>query len=76
MAAVNTLPRMELPDVAKKSKKQPEPEKVVLYVEVDRRIKELMEEAAKEHNRRLTGEVVQALQDYLAALKKWPPAAQ
>jgi hypothetical protein len=33
-----------------------------------------MEQTAKEHNRHLTGEVVQALQDYLRGLTKWPPA--
>jgi hypothetical protein len=74
MTATKTPSSSEWRTVGKKRKKRPEPEKAVLYVEVDARIKELMEETAREHNRHLTGEVVQALQDYLRNLKKWPPA--
>jgi hypothetical protein len=46
--------------------------KVVIYVEVDPALKEQFERYAKLHNRKLTGEVTQALQEYLAKLGPAP----
>lgn len=56
------------------TKKRPEedPDKVVLYTEVPPYIKEQMEELAAEHDRKLTGEVIQALKEYLAKHSRWP----
>jgi hypothetical protein len=42
-----------------------EPEIVVLYVELDKRLKEAMADIARRHHRRLTGEVIVALEDYV-----------
>jgi hypothetical protein len=50
-----------------------QPEKAVIYLEVPPAVKTLMEGLAREHNRRLTGECIQALQEYLARHKLWPP---
>jgi hypothetical protein len=47
-------------------------EKVVIYVETPPYIKAQMEELASLHNRRLTGEVIQALQEYLEKYDRWP----
>jgi hypothetical protein len=44
-----------------------EPEtKAVIYLEVPPALKEDMDRLARLHNRRLTGECIQALQEYLA----------
>jgi hypothetical protein len=51
------------------------PEKAVIYVEVPPGLKEDMERLAAAHNRKLTGEVIQALQEYLAKHRAGPPAA-
>jgi hypothetical protein len=78
--AFEVLP--ELPRMAPVPKQQkrgrphnpdPAPEKVVLYVEVDKYIKMHLEQLAKRHNRKLTGEVVQSFQEYLAKFQLWPP---
>jgi hypothetical protein len=60
------------------SKKKPSPgrgpvERAVIYLEVDPRLKALMERLAADHDRRLTGECVQALKEYLARHQLWPP---
>lgn len=64
--------------MAKKKKteavKKDSADKAVIYLEVPPVIKELMEGLAREHNRRLTGECIQALQEYLARHELWPPA--
>src|SRR5947209_5165449 len=53
----------------------PPPVVAVIYLEVDPEMKSLMERLAKRHNRRLTGECNQALQEYLAKHgSPWPPA--
>ncbi len=57
---------------SKPTKSAPAPEKVVIYIEVDSSLKQTMERLAKQHNRKLTGECVQAFQDYIA--KNKPPA--
>jgi hypothetical protein len=44
--------------------------KAVIYVEVDPAIKGAMERLATEHDRKLTGEVVVALKQYIAGQKK------
>ena len=49
------------------AKKQPEKGKVVIYVEVDPAIKDAMEDLARRHDRKLTGEVTVALKKYIAA---------
>jgi hypothetical protein len=54
----------------------PEPAKVVIYLEVDPYLKTQLERFAKLHNRKLTGECVTALQEYLAKLGAWPPPEQ
>jgi hypothetical protein len=48
----------------KKGQSAPEP-KAVIYVEVPPALKGRMEELAAAHNRKLTGEVITALQEYI-----------
>jgi hypothetical protein len=48
-------------------------DKSVIYLEVPPQVKEIMERLAREHNRKLTGECIQALQDYMARYEAWPP---
>jgi hypothetical protein len=60
--------------MAKPKKKGGEGAKAVLYVELPAVIKGRLEELAAEHNRKLTGEVIQALQEYLEKYGRWPPA--
>jgi hypothetical protein len=43
--------------------------KAVIYVEVDTVIKAAMEQLAAQHDRKLTGEVVVALKQYIAGQK-------
>lgn len=52
------------------------PEKAVLYVEVAPYIKRAMDDLARRHHRKLTGEVTQALQEYLERAGLWPPPAK
>jgi hypothetical protein len=51
------------------------PDRAVIYLEVPPVLKELMEGLAREHNRKLTGECIQAMQEYLARYNLWPPPA-
>jgi hypothetical protein len=44
--------------------------KAVIYVEVDRAIKEAVEALAKRHERKLTGEVAVALKSYIASQER------
>jgi len=63
----------------KRPKAEPDPlpsEKAVLYIEIDPYIKRAMDELARRHNRKLTGEVTQALQEYLQKHSRWPPQPQ
>jgi hypothetical protein len=53
----------------------PVPDTAVIYVEAPPYIKAQMMALAVEHNRKLTGEVIQALQEYLAKYDRWPPPA-
>lgn len=50
--------------------------KAVIYLEVDPALKGLMEELAREQNRRLTGQCIQALQEHLAKHGRWPPSEE
>jgi hypothetical protein len=49
-----------------KSNKPPDTKKAVIYVEVPLALKERMEGLAKDHERKLTGEVIVALREYVA----------
>ena len=49
--------------------------KATLYVEVPARMKASLEELARRHNRKLTGEVKQAFQEYLTKFGMWAAEA-
>jgi predicted transcriptional regulator len=53
-----------LSTMPKRSKKSAA--KSVIYLEVPTALKQRMEQLAEQHNRRLTGECIQALQEYVA----------
>jgi hypothetical protein len=48
------------------SKKLPREERAVIYLEAPLSLKEKMDIIARQHNRSLTGECIQALQEYAA----------
>jgi hypothetical protein len=59
-----------MPATMGRKKPKPPEEKAVLYIEVPASLKAEMEELARQHNRKLTGEVIQALQEYARAHRR------
>jgi hypothetical protein len=53
-----------------KPSEPPPEEKAVLYIEAPASLKRDMELLARQHNRKLTGEVIQALQEYVRAHRR------
>jgi hypothetical protein len=73
MIAKNTIGGMAKKKTASDKGSSDQPAKVVLYLEVPPALKEVMDALAQEHNRKLVGECIQALQEYAARHNRWPP---
>lgn len=77
-ATIQGMPRKKpSPDEAMPKTRSSRPKKPpVIYIELPpgfEHIKELMDNLARRHHRKLTGECLQALQEYLSRHELWPP---
>lgn len=68
---------MEAADgIAPEELKPKDPTKAVIYAEVEKPLKAAVVRAAQVHNRKMVGEVIQALQEYLVRHGMWPPITE